>query len=114
MNTFPTISTGQRIEGFTDEYSDEAIAVANPVTGYPHVNEEHTFDGRNFSHDLRRVSQADKSAVETFYAANKGLAFNWLNEQEDVTYEVVFVTKPYCQLDGSKARWKIRLNLRQT
>ncbi len=113
MNTFPIISTGPKIEGFSDEYSDEAVVVADPSMGYPHVNEEFTFDARNFSHVLRQISQTDKETIETFYQANKELVFNWLNEQENVTYEAVFMAKPFCQLDGSKNEWKILLNLKQ-
>ena len=113
MNTFPTLSTGPKIEGFTDEYSDEAVVVADPSMGYPNINEEFAFNPRNFSYALQLVSQANKEAIEAFYQANKNVTFNWLNEQENVTYEVVFMAKPYCQLDGSKNQWKILLNLRQ-
>ena len=112
---FPSLalSTGPKIEGFTDEYSDEAVVVVNSATGYPYVNEEFIFDPRNFSHVLRDVSQADKLTVETFYRTNKAVSFYWRNEQEDELYEVVFMSKPYCQLDGANDRWKILLNLRQ-
>lgn len=113
MNTFPTLSSGPKMEGFTDEYSDDAVAVSPAVSGAPSLRSKSTFDGKNFSFSLTQVSETDKNTVETFYAANKSVVFYWLNEQDEETYEVVFVEKPYCELDGEKDKWKIGIKLTQ-
>ena len=112
MNTFPTIDTGPKIDGFEDSYSDEAVAIADLRSGYPVINELFTFNPRNFTLALAPVSQEDKETVMTFYQANKGVPFNWLNEQDNVTYEVVFASKPTCQLYGEKDKWMIAMKLR--
>ena len=114
MNTFPTISVAPKFEGFVDEYSDGAVDVADSKSGYPFVNVEFNIDPRHFSFILRNVPQIDKLAVEVFYQANKDVSFDWLNEQNDVTYEVVFASKPSCELDGANNKWKIELSLIQT
>ena len=113
MNTFPTISQGPKIEGFTDEYSDDAVSIPAPNNGHQVITEVHQFNPRNFSFMLRDVKEADKLTVETFYKNNKGKHFYWLNEQEDTTYEVVFMDKPLTQLDGANNRWRILVNLKQ-
>lgn len=114
MNTFPTIDTGPKIKGFGDNYGDDAVIIADLKNGYPFVNELFTFNRRDFGPVLlRHVSQADKQTVMAFYQANKTVAFNWLNEQESVTYEVIFSRRPECQLDGEKDRWRIVISLRQ-
>jgi len=114
MNTFPTLSQGQKIEGFTDEYSDDAVLIPASNTGHQTITEGHQFNARNFSYILRDVIEADKILVENFYRSNKGKHFLWANEQEDYTlYEVVFMDKPLTQLDGAKSRWKILINLKQ-
>ena len=113
MNTFPTISIGPKVNGFADEYSDDAIVTANSKSGYPFLVSVFNFNPRNFRFILRQVSQTDKETLETFYQANKEVSFNWLNEQDDVTYEVVFAYKPSCELDGEKSKWKIGIGLIQ-
>ena len=113
MNTFPTLSTAAQIEGFVDEYSDDAVTIADPKSGYPFIISNFTFDARNIRFTLRHVSQTDKESFETFYQANKTVSFNWLNEQDDTTYEVVFAHKPNCELDDANDEWKIGIGLIQ-
>ena len=113
MNTFPTISQGQKIEGFIDEYDDEAVSIPAPNHGHQVITEVHQFNPRNFSYMLRDVKQADKLTIEAFYSSDKGKHFYWYNEQEDITFEVVFMDKPLVQLDGANNRWKILINLKQ-
>ena len=113
MNTFPTLSAAAKMEGFADEYSDDAVNIANPQSGYPFIISNFTFDARNIRFALRQVTQTDKETFETFYQANKTVSFNWLNEQDSTTYEVVFAHKPNCELDGANNIWKIGIGLIQ-
>ncbi len=113
MNTFPTLSVAAKREGFADEYSEDAVTIANPKSGYPFIISNFTFDARNIRFTLRRVSQTDKETFETFYQANKTISFNWLNEQDNYSYEMVFAHKPNCELDGANNEWKIGIGLIQ-
>ncbi len=113
MNTFPTLSTGPKIEGFTDEYVEGAVALVDLKSGYPLLIPRFNFVPRNFRFTRRLVSQTDKKIIEVFYQANKDLNFNWLNDQDSVTYEVIFADKPSCMLDGAKDEWRIEINLIQ-
>lgn len=113
MNTFPTLSTGPKTTGFTDEYNDDAVAVSPAASGAHSLRSKLTFDGKSFSFSLTGVSQTDKETLETFYSANKSVVFYWLNEQDEETYEVLFAEKPYCELDGEKDKWKIGIKLIQ-
>jgi len=114
MNTFPSISTAPSCDGFRDEPSPDAVLIASTASGYPLLNKLFTFDARTFRYDLRFVSQADKITVMTFYENNKDVPFYWTNGQDHVTYEVAFVARPGCALDGLPDVWRIGLELRQT
>lgn len=116
MNTFPTLSTGLDISGFSDEPSDNAVRIASTASGYPVINELFTFDPRTFSGTLSNVSETDKQTVMAFYEANKGVPFYWLNEQDDTVYEVCFASKPRPSImDGDdKTKWRIPLTFLQT
>ncbi|MBA7696191.1 hypothetical protein ES703_104834 [subsurface metagenome] len=113
MNTFPVIS---RKPGyiFSDEPSTKAVLVADMASGYPLLNKLFTFAPRLFSFDLPRVPEADKLLIMTFYEANKDIPFLWYNSQDKTQYEVIFVSKPGCGIDGQKDRWRITLNLLQS
>ena len=113
MNTFPTILTGPGDRFFSDEKSPNAVSVGSTASGRPVLNKLFTFDPRMFDFELRFVSQADKLTVMTFYEENKDVPFNWLNEQDDEEYEVVFIGPPRCRVDGEKDLWRIGLVLFQ-
>ena len=116
MNTFPTLTASPDIQGWTDEYSSEAVEIASFASGYPCINAQFTFDPRTWSHTLSNVSQTDKNAIMVFYQANKDVPFYWSNTQDSTTYEVVFVQKPSCQTqdNDNKTLWQIGLVLRQS
>ena len=65
MNTFPTLSSAPRIEGFTDEYNNET-AIADARSGKPLLIPKTTFDGKIFIFGLRHVSDTDKNTLEVF------------------------------------------------
>ena len=113
MNTFPTLSSGQRMEGFIHEYGDLTSILTDPKYGAALFINRATFDAWYFTFSLRLVSDTDKDTLEAFYQANKEVVFYWLNEQDDETYEVIFLEKPHCELDGQKDRWKIDIKLVQ-
>jgi hypothetical protein len=114
MNTFPTISKAPSFNNFRDVFSDESVTVADLKNGYPFINVNFNFNPKYPSFSLRYVSQTDKETIETFYENNKDVPFNWLSEQNNITYEVVFAKKPHCELEaGEKEEWKIDLELIQ-
>ncbi len=113
METFPTLSSSPSVENFIEELSDETVQIASKASGLPVLNKLFTFDSKTWNHVLNFVSQVDKSAIMTFYEANKDVPFNWLNEQDDATYEVIFIGPPGCKTDGEKEFWKIILTLMQ-
>ena len=113
MNTYPTLSR-KPSHVFSDEPDPDAILVASTGSGYPHLNKLFTFDARTFTFELRSTPNADKLTVFTFYDANKEIPFYWLNVQDDVTYEVAFMSRPRCRMDGRKDLWRIGHVLRQT
>ena len=110
---FPTLSTSPRFEGFIDEYSDEAVMMDTYASGYPLLNPQFTYNPKFFSYDLNFVSQADKESFMTFYNNNKKNNILWVNEQDDITYLVIFTGKPFCGLDGTNDEWKIETDLKQ-
>ncbi|MFB0523913.1 MAG: hypothetical protein ACETVZ_00105 [Phycisphaerae bacterium] len=114
MNTFPSIGRKPAQAGFTDEKDPEAVLVASTASGYPLINKLFTFDPRTFSFELHAVVETDKLKIMTFYENNKDVPFYWTNKQDDVEYEVAFVSKPKCRLDGRVDLWRIGLELRQT
>lgn len=113
MNTFPVISR-KPSQVFSDEQSDKAVLVGDMASGYPLINKLFTFDPRTFSFEMPCVPEADKQEIMAFYENNKDVPFYWLNKQDNMTYEVAFVSKPGCRLDGRGDLWRITLSLRQT
>ncbi len=113
MNTFPVISRKASYT-FSDEPTGKAVLVADTASGYPFLNKIFTFDPRAFTPELRSVPEVDKLVIMAFYEANKDVPFYYLNSQDSVTYEVVFVSKPGCRIDGRGDRWRITLNLLQS
>lgn len=99
---------------FRDEPSDKAVMVADADSGYPVLNKLFTFDARTFSFDMPCVPEADKLEIMEFYENNKDVPFYWFNKQNKTQYEVVFVGKPGCRLEGRGDLWRISLMLRQS
>ena len=114
LNTFPYTIHAPDDKTFRDEKSDDAVLIGDIASGYPLMNKLFTFDATTFFRDLRFVSQANKLTIMAFYEANKDVPFYWTNEQDDIQYEVGFVSKPDCSSDGEKELWRISLVLRQT
>lgn len=106
MNTYPA-NVKQPSLVFSDEPSDKAVLVANMDSGYPVLNKLFTFDPRTFVLIRNNVLQADKIAIMTFYENNKDVPFYWLNKQDDITYEVIYISRPDCILNKQKDRWRI-------
>jgi len=114
MATFPiTLSRSPGASGFTEELSSDTVEVASKASGLPVINKLFTFDAKTWKHTLNLVSQADKETIMTFYDGNKDIPFSWVNQQDAVTYEVIFDGPPQCQLDKVKTRWKITLTFLQ-
>ena len=112
MNTFPDISRKPN-QTFSDEPSTQAVLIGDMASGYPLLNKLFTFDPRTFSFEMPCVPEADKQEIMAFYENNKEVTFYWLNKQDKTQYEVAFVNKPGCKLDGRGDLWRITLNLRQ-
>ena len=113
MNTFPDISRKPN-QNFSDEPSDEAVLVADAASGYPLLNKLFTFDPRTFSFEMPCVSEVNKLDIMEFYENNKEVPFYWYNKQNKTQYEVVFVSKPGCRLEGRGDLWRITLVLIQS
>jgi len=113
MDTYPEISSAPDINEFGDSPSGEAVNVVSVASGYSLINVLFTFDPRDFSHTLSGVSQADKETVMAFYESHKGEPVYWLNEQDNITYEVIYLEPPDCKLDGRKDLWRIENKFRQ-
>lgn len=113
MNTYPTLSR-KPSQVFSDEKDPNTVLVGSTASGYSHLNKLFTFDSRTFTFDLIGVIEADKLTVMAFYEANKEIPFYWYNFQDKGTYEVCFVSRPSCRLDGRGDLWRIGHVLRQT
>lgn len=113
MNTYPTL-TRTPSHVFSDEPDNDAVLVSSTASGYPHLNKLFTFAGRIFTFELRSAPEADKLSVMAFYEANKEVPFYWYNKQDTVTYEVAWVERPRCRIDGRIDLWRIGHKLRQT
>lgn len=111
--SFPFITRKPSLN-FSDEKSTEAVLIADMASGYPLLNKLFTFDPRTFSFELPCVPEADKKLIMAFYENHKDVPFPWLNDQDGTEYEVVFVSRPGCRLDGRGDLWNITLNLRQS
>lgn len=113
MNTFPTISRNPGVSGYNFDKSSDAILVANRASGLPVLNKIWTFDPIIFSFKLNLVSDTDKNTIMDFYEANKDVPFYWYNNQDSITYEVIFTRPVRCSLDKIKTRWQISIELQQ-
>jgi len=113
MNTFPDISRKPN-QNFSDEPSGKAVLIGDMASGYPFLNKLFTFDSRIFIFEMPGVPEADKLEIMQFYEDNKDVPFYWLNKQDKTTYEIIFVCKPKCRLDGRGDLWRITLSLRQS
>ena len=111
VSSFPGISR-KPSQVFSDEPSGDAVLIGDTASGYPVLNKVSTFDPRIFSFELPGVSEADKLAVMAFYETHKDIPFPWYNDQDHTWYEVVFVRKPGCKLDGRGDLWRINLKLK--
>lgn len=111
--SFPGISR-KPSQVFSDEPSDKAVLIEDAASGYPVLIKLFTFDPRTLIFELPGVSEADKLTVMAFYETHKDIPFPWYNYQDKTWYEVVFVNKPRCRLDGRGDLWRITLNLRQS
>jgi len=114
MNNFPTLSYSPDYIDYNEEKSSEAVIVGEAASGYPVLNKVFTFDPKTFRFVLNLIPQVDKEAIITFYDANKDIPFYWLNGQDGVTYEVVFIGRPECTLIGRKDLWRVGLELMQS
>ena len=108
--SFPTISRSPS-HVFSDELPDDSVLIGNTASGYPLLNKRFTLGLRTITPDYRRVSEADKLVVMAFYEATKDTSFPYYNKQDDTTYEVVFMAKPTCVIDGLYNLWRIGLTL---
>ena len=112
MNTFPYVVRDPNLN-FSDEKSDKAVLIADTASGYPVVNKLFTFDARTFGFEMPCVLEADKLEIMQFYEDNKDVPFYWLNKQNKTRYEVVFVNKPGCKLEGRGDLWRMNFVFRQ-
>jgi len=113
MNTFPYVVRDPNLN-FSDEKSDKAVLIEDTASGYPVLNKLFTFAPRTFGIEMPCVPDADKQEIMTFYEDNKDVPFYWVNKQDKTRYEVAFVGKPGCKLEGRGDLWRITLSLRQT
>ena len=112
MDTFPDISRKPN-QTFSDEPSGNAVLVADMASGYPLLNKLFTFDPRMFEFEMPCVPDADKIEIMQFYEDHKDVPFYWLNKQDKTVYEIVFVRKPTCRLEGRGDLWIMGFSLRQ-
>lgn len=113
MDTYPQVIRSPNLN-FSDELSDEAVLVGDMDSGYPFVNVLFTFNPRTFIFDMPCVPNEEKLEIMAFYEAHKGVAFYWYNKQDKITYEVIFLRKPGCKLEGRGDLWRINMALRQS
>ena len=108
MATFPnTLSRSPGAKGYSQVLSKGTVQKAKKASGLPVLNKLFTFDALEWKFALYLVSQADYDTIMTFYEANLDIPFDWENEQDSNTYEVIFATPPKCSLDRLKDRWKM-------
>lgn len=113
MNTFPHIQRGPS-HVFSDEPSGKDMLIGDMASGYPLLNKIATFAPRTFSYELQSVAEINKLTIMQFYKDNKDVPFYWYNKQDSTTYEVAFISRPTCRMDGWKDLWRITINLLQT
>lgn len=107
MAAFPVISRSPGAKGYTEVLDKNAVKVASAASGLPVVNKLFTFQPITFKHTLFLVAQADKDTVTAHYEANKDVPFNWDNDQDSNTYEVIYAMPPKLTMDKINGRWKI-------
>jgi hypothetical protein len=113
MSTYPSLTRSPGSSGFVETLPEEDRAIGSKASGLPVINELFTFTPIEWKFTRYLVSQTDKETVVTFYKNNKGVPFDWYNEQDGNTYEVIYLVPPECSLDKVKLRWKIVENFRQ-
>lgn len=112
VSSFPGLSR-KPSHNFSDEPSDDAVLVGSTASGYPVLIKLFTFGARSFTYELRSVSNTDKLTIMEFYETHKDLEFPWYNAQDATWYNVVFVNKPNCRMDGRVDLWRILIMLEQ-
>lgn len=112
METFPAPSKAGSIYGFSDDYTDEAVQVADYASGYPVANKLFTFVPRNFPYVLPLVTDAEKADIDAFYLANMALVFYWLNPKDKLTYQTIFTAPPKA-VPITTGKWRVIIELRQ-
>ena len=112
MNTFPNEVRDPNLD-FSDEPSGKAVLIGDTASGYPVLNKLFTFDPRTFDFEKPCVPDADKLEIMQFYEDNKDVPFYWTNKQDKTRYEVVFVSKPTCRLEGRGDLWRMGFSFRQ-
>lgn len=112
ISSFPILSRKPN-QVFSDEKLDDAVMVGDVASGHPLLNKLVTFDARTFDFELPAVPEAEKILVMDYYENHKDVPFPWYNDQDHAWYEVVFLEKPSCRLDGRGDLWLIGLKLRQ-
>jgi hypothetical protein len=113
MNTFPYYVRSPNLN-FRDELSDKAVLIGDYASGYPLLNKLFTFDPRTLSFEMPCVPEADKLEIMQFYEDNKDVPFYWTNKQDKTQYEIIFVRKPTCRLEGRGDLWRMGFILRQS
>ena len=104
MNTYPTISTVGKAQGWREPFSNGAVKRAHMSSGYPFSYQTRTFDAKHFKHILRHVSTADMETLRTFYEANKASEMWWLHPSvnENIYYHVQYEGVFDPQIDGDE------------
>lgn len=108
MATFPVLSRSIGAKGFSELIDPAAVQIGKKASGLPVLNKLFTFAGKTWKYTRYLVIQADKETYLTFYEANKDVPFDWANEQDSETYEVIFLGPPKCTLDRLQNRWRIQ------
>lgn len=112
-NTFPVVDRTPGKAGFSVTPDAASTSIASSASGLPVVNELFTFTPLIFKHSRFLVSTANKDTIMTFYEANKGLPFDWLNTQDGNTYEVIFMKPPQVSMGGVNDRWTMKFEFKQ-
>jgi len=114
MDAFPHTLHKPARNNFRDEPDDNAVIIGSTASGYPVLNKLFTFDPRTFTYEKRLVANSHKLLIMAFYEAHKDVPFYWYNVQDKTQYEVAFVSKPVCRIDGRDDLWRISFAFIQT
>lgn len=115
MNTFPTLIR-KFSSNLSDEHSRETVQHARRANGSILLNKIFTFDSMTFSRELDKAPQSDRDDIEEFYKENKDEIFLWYNDDDEITYEVVFVQPPkyrFAMRSLGESYWNISLTFEQ-